>query len=214
MDKTTHADPEVAETTKKSWPLWKKLTIGGVAALIIIGLAVGLGVGLTANKPGKGDDDDSSSDETTSSNITISTDPPPFNTSLLWQPTSNTTWQIILSKGIAPLSSSSSSLTPNVSVYDLDLYDNDAATFAALKELGVKVICYFSAGSYENYRADKDEFEDKDLGKVMDGWPDEKWVNVSSPGIRKIMKERIRVAAEKGCDAIDPDNVDGYASPP
>ena len=44
----------------------------------------------------------------------------------------------------------------------------------------------------------------------MDGWPDERWVNTSNPGVRKLMKERIQEAAAKGCDGVDPDNIEGW----
>ena len=217
MDKATQPAAEGAKTTKKPWPLWKKLTIAGVVLLIVIALAVGLGVGLTRNKGDSDDDSDSSDASGDSSDSGNSSDTSPasksttFNSTNLWQPTPNTTWQIILSNGIVP-PSSSVALTPNVSVCDLDLYDNEASTFAALKSRGIKVICYFSAGSWEDFRADKDDFAKKDLGKVMDGWPNERWLNVSSQGVRDIMSKRIKLASDKGCDAIDPDNVDGYVS--
>lgn len=213
MDKNTPTDPEVAETKKKSWLLWKKFAVAGVIFLIVVGLAVGLGVGLTRNKDSDSDSDsDSSGSDSDSDNSSSdSTSSPPFNTTNLWQPAVNTSWQIVLSHGIVP-PSSSNTLTPNVTIYDLDLYDNDASTFAALQARGIKVICYFSAGSYENYRDDKDDFDEKDLGTTLDGWPNEKWVNFSSEGVREIMRKRIRTAAEKGCDAIDPDNVDAYVS--
>lgn len=64
-----------------------------------------------------------------------------------------------------------------VQAYDIDM-EVGAATFAALKKNGKKIICYFSAGSYEKYRSDAKDFPAKVLGKVMDGWPDEKWLDV------------------------------------
>ncbi|CAM1500839.1 Fc.00g100010.m01.CDS01 [Cosmosporella sp. VM-42] len=211
MDKPSKLDAEVAEkSAKKPWPLWKKLTIAGVALLLVIALAVGLGVGLTRNK-GDSDDSDSSDDASDGLSNLNSTDAASTAVvySNVWQPKAGTKWQIVLSKAIVP-PSSSNRLTPNVPVWDLDLYDNKASTFAALKKQGAKVICYFSAGSWEDWRADKDDFAKKDLGKVMDGWPNEKWVNIRSTSVRNIMKKRIKLASDKGCDAIDPDNVDGY----
>ncbi|KAH7194276.1 glycoside hydrolase superfamily [Fusarium oxysporum] len=118
----------------------------------------------------------------------------------LWQPEVGTPWQIILSEVVKVPKAGVSSMTP----------DNSKSTITAMKKGGKKVICYFSAGSWENWRKDKDSFPKKDLGKVMDGWPDERWVNISSVAVRAIMAQRIKLAAEKGCDAIDPDNMDGY----
>ncbi|ORY00250.1 glycoside hydrolase superfamily [Clohesyomyces aquaticus] len=95
-------------------------------------------------------------------------------------------------------------------VFDVDLFNTDAGTIDALKAQGKTVICYFSAGSLENWRTDAKDFPASDQGKVLDGWPDEKWIRTGSAKIRDIMSKRIKMAADKGCDAIDPDNTDGY----
>ncbi|KAF4453109.1 endo alpha-14 polygalactosaminidase precursor [Fusarium albosuccineum] len=190
---------DLATKTKRSWPLWKKLSIVGVALVVIIALAVGLGVGLTR---GKGGDDNSDSD---SSNSTLNA------RGKRWQPKVGEPWQIVLLKPIKLNDDGNADdLKPDVGIWDLDLYDNDAETFEALRAAGKRVICYFSAGSWEDWRDDKDQFKKADLGKTLDGWPDEKWLNLRSQNVRNIMKKRIKLAAEKGCDAIDPDNVDGY----
>jgi hypothetical protein len=121
------------------------------------------------------------------------------------------TWQIILSQPLT-LSSSSSSITPNVSVFDIDLFDTPTSTIQQLHALGKRVLCYFSAGSYEDWRADAAQFTQQDLGHDLDGWAGEKWLNINSENVRRIMKDRIDLAKEKGCDGVDPDNVDGYVS--
>jgi hypothetical protein len=46
----------------------------------------------------------------------------------------------------------------------------------------------------------------------LDGWPGEVWVNISSTNVRNIMSKRLELASHKGCDAVDPDNMDGYVS--
>jgi hypothetical protein len=74
------------------------------------------------------------------------------------------------------------------------------------------VICYFSAGSYEPGRPDSGDFKKEDMGAGLDGWPGEKWLKLSSENVRNIMKKRIDLAWKKGCDGVDPDNVDGYVS--
>lgn len=76
------------------------------------------------------------------------------------------------------------------------------------------MLCYFSAGSYENWRPDAAQFTQSDLGLDLDGWAGEKWLNTNSENVRRIMKDRIDLAKEKGCDGVDPDNVDGYVSHP
>ncbi|KAF4979820.1 hypothetical protein FZEAL_4036 [Fusarium zealandicum] len=196
---TEAAAAEKQAVTKRSWPLWKKLTIAGVTLTVIIALSVGLGVGLTR---GKASHDDEPEPELKRSVTTRAS---------LWKPKVGTPWQIVLRQPIKlDDNGEAEGLKPDVAIYDLDMYDNDAETFAALHDAGRRVICYFSAGSWENWRTDKNEFKKQDMGKTLDGWPDEKWLNLSSPSVRNIMKKRIKLAAQKGCDAIDPDNVDGY----
>lgn len=102
--------------------------------------------------------------------------------------------------------------TPTAKVYDIDLFDNSAALFAELKAGGHIVVCYFSAGTYENWRPDAGQFPPSALGKNVDGWPGEKWLDVRSPAVRKIMRARMTMAKNKGCDSLEPDNVDGYSN--
>lgn len=120
-----------------------------------------------------------------------------------WKPAAGTSWQIVLSKPIPEP-------YPNVTALDFDLFDNPASTITALHQAGQKAICYFSAGSYERWRSDADQFAPADLGEPLDGWPGERWLNTSSANVRKIMQARMDLATQKGCDAIDPDNTDVY----
>lgn len=181
---------------------WKRILIA--CALIVAGvvaLAVGLGVGL--NQGGSAEDEDS--------------DSPPLSNDVAfgeynetqWRPEAETTWQIVLQDAI---DFSGGSLEPDVEVFDIDLFTNSQDTIQGLQDAGHKVICYFSAGSYEPYRPDSDLFQDGDLGSTMDGWPDERWLDIRTSNVRRIMAARIKLAAEKGCNGIDPDNVDGYVS--
>ena len=120
-----------------------------------------------------------------------------------WQPTASTTWQIKLSSALTNTS-------PNVAVFDFDMVDNSASTISTLHSQGKKVICYFSAGSYENWRPDAGSFTTADYGKPVVGWAGEWWLNTKSTNVRNIMLKRLDLAAQKGCDGVDPDNVDGY----
>jgi chitodextrinase len=95
-------------------------------------------------------------------------------------------------------------------IYDIDMENTPASTISALKSKGIIVECYFSAGSAENYRSDYSKFLPADMGNTLSGWPDEKWVDTRSLNVRSIMKARMDTALSKGCNGIDPDNVDGY----
>src|SRR6478609_7808237 len=85
----------------------------------------------------------------------------------LWQPEVGTPWQIILSEVVKVPKAGVRSMTPDVPIWDMDLFENSKSTITAMQKGGKKVICYFSAGSWENWRKDKDSFPKKDLGKVM-----------------------------------------------
>ena len=100
----------------------------------------------------------------------------------------------------------------DVDVYDIDLFDSDASLIADLQAEGKKVICYFSAGSSEDWRSDFDRFEPDDIGKSLDGWEGECWLNICSTNVHEIMLDRLDLAVEKGCDGVEPDNMDGYTN--
>jgi len=95
-------------------------------------------------------------------------------------------------------------------VYIVDLFDTPERKIKNLKEKNKKVICYFNAGAYEDWREDRDKFDKKDIGKPLDDWEGEYWLNINSDKVRKIMVERMKLAKKKGCDGVDPDNVDAY----
>ncbi|GAB6075212.1 endo alpha-1,4 polygalactosaminidase [Desulfurobacterium crinifex] len=95
-------------------------------------------------------------------------------------------------------------------LYDVDLFDTPEETIQQLKENGKVVICYFSAGTYENWRPDANRFKEEELGNPLEDWEGERWIDIRSENVREIMKSRLDLAKEKGCDGIEPDNVDGY----
>lgn len=98
----------------------------------------------------------------------------------------------------------------DVEIYDVDLFDTSAPAIADLQAQGRKVICYFSAGSYENWRPDIAEFTADDKGNPLDDWDGEVWLDIRSANVRSIMSARLDLARDKGCDGVEPDNVDAY----
>jgi len=98
-------------------------------------------------------------------------------------------------------------------VVDIDGQTSSAATVRALHSKGKVVICYISAGSLENYRPDASKFPAKVLGKVLQGWPDERWLDIRQLSVLlPLMKARVADCKAKGFDAMDYDNVDGYTN--
>ena len=126
---------------------------------------------------------------------------------LVYRPAPGTTWQWQLDTGDIDISF-------NVEMYDVDLFETPQSKIDDLHGRGRKVICYFSAGSYEEFRADKDDFPNAALGNPLDGWPGERWLDIRNNGVRDVMKARMDLALSKQCDGVEPDNVDGYTNNP
>ncbi|WP_193102847.1 endo alpha-1,4 polygalactosaminidase [Burkholderia sp. Z1] len=130
--------------------------------------------------------------------------PTPARAGSHWAPVASDTWQWQLRGKL--------NTSYDVAIYDIDLFDTDPATIAALKQAGRKVVCYFSAGSSENWRPDFSQFKESDQGKKLDDWDGERWLDIRSSNVRDIMTARLDRAVSKGCDGVEPDNVDGYAN--
>ena len=60
--------------------------------------------------------------------------------------------------------------------------------------------------------AGRGEFPKAALAEPLDGWEGEWWLDVRNSKVRQIMQKRLDLAVSKGCDAVDPDNVDGYTN--
>ena len=123
----------------------------------------------------------------------------------VWQPEPGTTWQWQLSGQI--------DTSIDVTMYDIDLFDTSQSVIDALHQDGRFVICYFSAGSFEDWRPDAAEFPSNVLGNPLDNWPGESWLDIRQiDTLSSIMGNRLDLAVEKKCDGVEPDNVDGYSN--
>lgn len=119
-----------------------------------------------------------------------------------WRPPVEVTWQWQLQ--------GEPDLTHDVDLYDLDLFDTPAETIDRLHAAGQRVVCYFSAGSVEDWRPDAGRFAAEEIGQPLGDWEGERWLDIRSPRVREILLARLDLAAEKGCDGVEPDNVQGY----
>ena len=134
------------------------------------------------------------------------TDPPPDH----WQPATGATWHWQIDGDIEE-----DALTvahTSVDISDIDLFDAPQPTIASLQSAGVRVLCYFSAGSYEDWRDDASRFDAADIGEPLDDWEGEAWVDIRSLDVRDIITDRLDLAVAKGCDGVEPDNVDGWSN--
>jgi len=122
-----------------------------------------------------------------------------------WRPGPGTSWQWQLSGTI--------DTSIDVRMYDIDLFDTPQTVIDQLHHDGRKVVCYFSAGSYENWRPDKDSYPSEILGHNLDSWPGEKWVDIRQlDKLGPILTARFDLAVTKQCDGIEPDNIDGFTN--
>lgn len=123
----------------------------------------------------------------------------------LWIPAPQTSWQWQLSGTL--------DLSVNAEVFDIDMFETDPAVVQQLHSRGRKVICYVDVGSFEPGRPDAAKFPADVKGKAMDGWPDEKWLDIRRLDVLgPIMEARLDLCKSKGFDGVEPDNVDGYTN--
>jgi hypothetical protein len=136
--------------------------------------------------------------------------PAPVRCAHCWHPAPKESWQI-------QLSSIPKAPFLKVAMIEVDGFDTPASTVAALhKSLrGRGVVCYIDAGTWENWRPDAKKFPKSLLGKPDGGWPGERWLDIAkfSGVLSRLMTARVQMCRDKGFDAVDFDNVDGYANP-
>jgi Glycoside-hydrolase family GH114 len=114
-----------------------------------------------------------------------------------------------------PLSSWQIQLTGTLdTTVDVRTYITDADTsptvIGDLHAAGRIVICYFSGGTREPFRADAGRFPAASLGQPLANYPDEQWIDVRDQTVRAIMQDRITAAQAAGCDGIDPSGLAGF----
>ncbi len=108
------------------------------------------------------------------------------------------------------------------SVFDIDLFVDqtvsgnnttlNTAAVNAIHAAGKKAICYVSAGTWENWRADANQFPASVQGN-KNGWPGEKWLDVRQTSVLlPIMEARVQKCQQAGFDGVEWDNVDGYSN--
>jgi hypothetical protein len=121
-----------------------------------------------------------------------------------WKPPVGVTWQWQLSGNEIDTSF-------DVDAYDLDLFDSGAELVASLHLQGRRVVCYLSAGSWEDGRPDAASFPKEVIGKDYPGWPGEKWLDIRQiDRLGPVLRARLDLCQAKGFDAVEPDNLDGY----
>ncbi len=133
-----------------------------------------------------------------------------------WRPSLESSWQIQL---VSAPEGGRPDVTRDAEIYVIDIfnYDRDTAQSIVrqLHRMGRKVVCYFSAGTYEDWRSDASLYESHPrlLGKELKEWPGERWLDIRRIDILgPIISTRLDYLRDAGCDGVDPDNVDGYSN--
>ena len=75
---------------------------------------------------------------------------------------------------------------------------------------GAHVICYVEVGGWEDHREDSETFPAAAIGNPVDGYPDERYLDIRSPDVVRLILDRIEMCAAKGFDAVEPDLDDTY----
>lgn len=120
-----------------------------------------------------------------------------------WVPLPTDTFQYQLSGRI--------DLSVDAQVFDLDADETPRSVVRAIHASGRRAICYIDAGTWESYRSDKGRYPSSILGKRVDGWPDERWVDIRRLDVLKpILRARVDRCAAKGFDGVEYDWTDSY----
>lgn len=101
-----------------------------------------------------------------------------------------------------------------INVYDTDWSVTTPTQVAAFHVSDAKAVCQVNAGAFEPGRPDANQFPASALGSpVFPAPPGLQWLDIRNATIRGIEVARIETCKQKGFDAVDFTDVDGYANP-
>ncbi|MEU9303563.1 endo alpha-1,4 polygalactosaminidase [Streptomyces sp. NPDC048269] len=119
-----------------------------------------------------------------------------------WQPRPGVSWQWQLTEKL--------DTSVKAAVYDVDGFQTTKEQVATLKRADRRTICYLSTGAWEDFRPDAAEFPESMLG-AGNGWDGERWLDIRRTAeLEPLMAKRFDMCRDKGFDAVEPDNMDGY----
>ncbi len=130
---------------------------------------------------------------------------PVATTAPVWRPAPGSTWQWQLADPV--------DTGVRAQVFDVDGLDTDSSTVGVLHAGGSDVICYLDIGAVERYRPDAGSFPAPVVGRTVDGWPEERYLD-----IRRIdlvgppILHRLDTCRAKGFDGVEGDVVDAYSN--
>jgi len=98
----------------------------------------------------------------------------------------------------------------DVERYEADLFALDAAVVQAVHAPGHTLTCYVSVGTAEPWRSDYLNIPSAAIGNALTDYPQERWLDVRSDGVREVMTQRLALAASTGCDAVELSNLGAH----
>jgi len=121
-----------------------------------------------------------------------------------WLPPQGATWNYVL-EGKLDIANEPAEIV------DID-YKTDSATVNKIHAAGKKVICYFSGGTLEDFRKDKNKFYEVSnlVRNAYEEWAGENWLDIRKEGLKPLIRSRMQEAINKNCDALEVDNLDGW----
>jgi hypothetical protein len=99
----------------------------------------------------------------------------------------------------------------DVPVFDVDGFTTSRRTVGELHGLHARVVCYLDVGSWERYRPDAGRFPRSVIGRRYQGFPDERWLDITRfREFARPLERRFAMCRRKGFDAVEPDNLAGW----
>jgi hypothetical protein len=163
------------------------------ARLLLVGLCSLAG----CSAEGTGLDDDTTTSE-------LDADVAPVVDGAWYRPTADVRWQWQLDGPI--------NTAYDVDLFDVDLFETPDDVIAALRGRGIRVLCYFSAGTHESGRPDATAIPPAAIGTQLEHWPNERWLDIRKAAVFAVMVGRLDLARSRGCDGVEPDNVDAFTN--
>jgi len=127
------------------------------------------------------------------------------NVSAIWQPEIGLTWNLIKEQDPNEINYNKGEFD----VIDINLFEIEKETIEKFHNDGLKVICYLSAGTYEEEIEDMLWINSLVRSRMEDD--NGNWLDYRYDGIKDYMIRALDLAKEKGCDGVEFDNIDGFA---
>jgi hypothetical protein len=95
----------------------------------------------------------------------------------------------------------------DVELYYVDLDNLTSTERASMAHQNRQLACYLSAGSFEPWRGDAAAFPTEVLGNTLAGYPNERWLDIRSSAVARLMLARLDQFKSNGCSSVVVANV-------